>query len=435
MRERGAILMIIALGLVVWPGHSPGTEPDAGSADFAATVELHQLQAYALAMNPEIKAAEQRWLAARARPSQEGSLPDPMINAAYHNESFGRLGQGSSDFSFLRFGAEQELPFPGKLALKETVAAREADREGALYRATVLNVLTRLRVAYNDYYLAQKSIEIVRGNKELLGKLALAAEARYEVGQGLQQDVARAQVELSILVGQLTTLEQARQSAATIVNAVLNRPPAAPLGVPAPPEKRQLTHSLDQLNSLAEERSPDLKAAEQGVARAEANLDLAKRQYYPDFVLRADYFNKAKLLPEWEVGAGIRVPLYFWRKQAFGVQEAAAGVSEARASRQGASQEVLARLKDLHAQATSANRLVELYGSVVVPQAEIALESASAAYQVGEVDFLTVLNNFTVLNDYRLRYYEELANFDKAVAQLQEVAGLLPEETQGDESP
>jgi len=73
------------------------------------------------------------------------------------------------------------------------------------------------------------------------------------------------------------------------------------------------------------------------VARAEANLDLAKRQYYPDFVLRADYFNKAALLPEWEVGAGIRVPLYFWRKQTFGVQEAAAAVSEARASRQGAS--------------------------------------------------------------------------------------------------
>jgi len=434
MRERGAIL-IVTLGLVLWPGSSPGTEPDAGSVDFAATVELPQLQASALAKNPEIKAAEQRWLAARARPSQEGSLPDPMINAAYHNESFDRLGQGSSDFSFLRFGAEQELPFPGKLTLKETVAAREADREGALYRATVLNVLTRLRVAYNDYYLAQKSIEIVRSNKELLEKLELATEARYEVGQGLQQDVARAQVELSILVGQLTTLEQARQSAAAIVNTVLNRPPAALLGVPAPLEKRQLTYSLDDLNSLAEKQSPDLKAAELGVARAEANLDLAKRQYYPDFVLRADYFNKAALLPEWEVGAGIRVPLYFWRKQAFGVQEAAAGVSEARASRQGTSQEVLAKLKDLHAQATSANRLVELYGSVVVPQAEIALESASAAYQVGAVDFLTVLNNFTVLNDYRLRYYEELAKFDKAVARLQEAVGLLPEESHGGESP
>jgi outer membrane protein TolC len=396
--------------------------------DLGDPLELGAAVAYARQHNPEIRAAEARWQAAQARPSQEGSLPDPMINTGYHNLGFDRLGQGSREFTFLRFGAEQEVPFAGKRSLKERVALREADREGALYRAAVLNVLTRLRIAYDDYSLAQKSIEIVGRNKELLDKLARAAEARYQVGEGLQQDVARAQVELSILLGRLTSLEQARQSAAAMVNAILNRPPAAPLGTPAPAEKRPLTYSLDQLESLAKEQSPNLKAAEFGVARAETNLDLAKRQYYPDFVLRADYFNKAPLVPEWEVGAGIRVPLYFWRKQSYGVREAAAGVSEARASRQSTSQEVLATLKDFYAQASSADRLVELYGAVVGPQAEIALESASAAYQVGKVDFLTVVNNFTVLNDYRLRYYEELANFDKALARLEEAAGLLPDE-------
>jgi len=435
MRGRVAIA-IAGLWFLLWALPCRAAEGDKTAADFAAAVDLPGLRAHALANNPEIQTMEQRWRAAQARPPQEGSLPDPMINTAYHNEGFDRFRQGGGDFtSFLRFGAEQEVPFPGKLALKETVAAREADREGALYRATVLTILTRLRVAYDDYYLAHKSIEIVRSNKELLEKLAEAAEARYQVGEGLQQDVARAQVELSILIGLLTSLDQVRQSAAAMLNAVLNRPPSAPLGTPAPVEKRPFTHTLDQLESLAKERSPNLKAAEFDVARAETNLELAKRQYYPDFVLRADYFNKAGLVPEWEVGAGIRVPLYFWRKQAFGVREAAAGVNEARASRQGTSQEVLARLNDFYAQATSADRLVELYGAVVGPQAEIALESASAAYQVGKVDFLTVLNNFTVLNDYRLRYYEELANFDKAVARLQEAAGLLPDESPGGQSP
>ena len=434
MRGRVAIAIVgFGLFLSVLPCRAAGD--DRPAPDFAAAIDLSSLRAHALANNPEIQAMEQRWRAAQARPSQRGSLPDPMISTAYHNESFDRFRQGSGDFSFLRFGAEQEVPFPGKLALKEAVAAREADREGALYRATVLRVLTRLRIAYDEYSLAHTSIEIVRSNKELLEKLAQAAEARYQVGEGLQQDVARAQVEASILVGRLTALEQARQSAAAMLNALLNRPPAAPLGMPAPVEKRPLTYALDQLESMAKERSPDLKAAESDVARAETNLELAKRQYYPDFVLRADYFNKAALVPEWEVGAGIRVPLYFWRKQAFGVREAAAGVSEARASRQGTSQDVLARLEDFYAQATSADRLAELYGAVVGPQAELALDSASAAYQVGKVDFLTVLNNFTVLNDYRLRYYGELANFDKAVARLEEAAGLLPGESPRGEAP
>jgi len=421
--DRTSSIVLLA-GLLVLG--APGGRATAEEAvpDFDRAVELGRLRAYALANNPEIKAAEQRWRAAQARPSQEGSLPDPMVNTGYHNEGFDRFRQGSSDFSWLRLGAEQEVPFPGKLSLKETTAAREADREGAMYRATVLGVSTRLRVAYNEYFFAHESLQIVAKNKALLEQLAAAAAARYRVGEGLQQDVARAQVEVSILLGRLTSLEQARQSAAAMLNAVLNLPPMAPLGPPAPVERVPFSYSLDDLERLVRERSPLLSAAQSGVERAESNLSLARRQYYPDFVLRADYFNKARLVPEWEVGAGIRVPLYFWRKQAFGVQEAAAGLSEARATKQSTSQDVLARVKSLYAQVTSAGRLVDLYGATVVPQAEISLHSALSGYQVGQVDFVSLLNSFTVLNEYELRYYEELTNFDKAVAQVEEVVGL-----------
>ncbi len=414
----------IALGLMLWVPPCVAAEAEGAGSDLDIKVDLPSLTAYALKYNPEVQAMEQRWRAAQARPSQEGSLPDPMINTAYHNEGFERFQQGRSDFAWLRFGAEQELLFPGKLGLRETVAAREADREGALYRATRLNVLARLRVAYNDYLLANKAIEIVRKNVDLLKELTEIAESRYEVGEGLQQDVTRAQLEVSILIGRLTTLEQGRQSAQAMLNAVLNRPPTGSLGVPAPIETSPLAYTLDQLEAFTTEKSPNLEAAESEIAGAEAKLDLAKRQLYPDFVVRADYFNKSSLTPEWEVGAGIRVPLYFWRKQAFGVKEAAAGVRGSRAARQSTSQEVLARLKDLYAQATSADRLVTLYGTGVVPQAEVSLNSALAGYRVGKVDFITLLNSFTVLNEYQLRYYEEIASFDKAVAQIEEVAGL-----------
>jgi len=422
MRKAVSAMLVALAALLGGRSNGSAEGPDA-IAEFAARVDLPSLRSHTLKNNPEIQAANARWEAARARPSQEGSLPDPMVNTAYHNEGFGRLVQGQGDFAWLRFGAEQEVPFPGKLRLKETAALREAEREGALYRGTVLDVLARLRLVYDEYCLAWKSLEIVRDNLELLRKLTEAAEARYQVGEGLQQDVARAQVELSILAGRLTTLEQTRESAAAMLNAVLNRPPTDPLGLPAPVEKQPLPYTLDDAEKLAKEASPALRATEHAVTRAETNLDLAKRQYYPDFIIRADYFNKASLTPEWELGAGIRVPLYFWRKQAFGVQEAAAGAREARATRQATGQEILARVRDLHAQATSAERLVELYGSAVVPQAEVSLSSASAGYEVGKVDFLTLLNSFTVLNEYQLRYHEELTKFDQAVAQLEAVTG------------
>lgn len=414
------------LGVVFAISRGVAAEPAAGEVDLLTQVDLARLTSYARVNNPEIQAMEQRWRAVQARAAQEGALPDPLLNTAYHNEGFDRLQQGRSDFAWLRFGVEQELPFPGKLALKHAGAERAAQREEALYRQAVLGVLARVRMAYDDYFLAHKSIEIVDGNKALLRKLTEAAEARYEVGEGLQQDVVRAEVEISTLVGRLISLEQEQQSAAAMLNALLNRPPAAALGAPALVEKPSFTASLEQLERLAREQAPSLQAAELAVARAETGFALARREYYPDFIVRADYLNKAGLTPEWEVGAGVRVPLYFWRKQAVGVQEATAAANEARAIRQNTGQDVLAKLKDLHAQATGAARLVELYGNAVVPQAEVSLSSASAGYQVGKVDFITLLNSFTVLNEYQLRYYEELAKLDKAVARIEEVVGPLP---------
>ena len=433
MYER-IVFFALSFGLLTC-GAPSTARAQASDVDFAAAVDLPSLRSYTLERNPEIQAMRERWRGAQARPSQEGSLPDPMFNTGYHNESFDHFTQGSSDFAWLRFGVEQEVPFVGKLGLKEEVAARAADREGALYRAAVLDVLTRLRMAYDDYFLAHQSLEIVRKNRTLMEKLEQAAEARYKVGEGNQQDVLRAQLELSILLGRLTSLDQARESSTAKLNGIANRPPGAPLGPPTPIRKEPLQHSLEEFEALAREGAPNLKAAQLDVVRAESNLALAKRQYYPDFVLRADYFNKAALVPEWEVGAGIRIPFFFWRKQAFGVEEAAAGESEARAAQQAAAQDVLSKIKDFYAQAEAADRLVGLYGTAVVPQSELSLDSALASYQVGQVDFLTVLNNFTVLNDYRLSYYEQLANFDKAVAELDQAAGVLPEEVSGGKTP
>jgi outer membrane protein TolC len=151
---------------------------------------------------------------------------------------------------------------------------------------------------------------------------------------------------------------------------------------------------------------------------------LAQREYYPDLVFKADYMNKAVRLPEWEVGVGVKIPLYFWRKQRYGVLEATEGVGEARNTRQNVLQTVLARLKDLAVQARTAEQLTTLYQTAIVPQSRLSLESASAGYSVGNVDFLTLLNNVLVLREAELSYEEQLTEFEKSIAQLEELVGV-----------
>jgi outer membrane protein TolC len=160
------------------------------------------------------------------------------------------------------------------------------------------------------------------------------------------------------------------------------------------------------------------------ITRNELSLSLAQREYYPDLVFKADYMNKAARLPEWEVGVGVKVPLYFWRKQRYGVLEAAESVGEARNTRQSVMQNLLTRVKDLYVQARTAEQLTTLYQTAIIPQSRLSLESASAGYTVGKVDFLTLLNNVLVLREAELSYEEQLTEFEKSVAQLEEVVGM-----------
>ncbi len=428
MRRVRTACAVVALPLLAGLG-APHACRGADGDDLGDPMKLEAVLAHARRHNPEIRAAAAKWQAAQARPAQAGALPDPMVDLAYHNESFDRFTLGETDFAWLQVGASQEVPFPGKLGLKREIASTEAEQARQEFRRTELEIVSRLKMAYAEYAHLQALLDLLRRNRELLLKFARTAEAKYSVGEGIQQDVLRAHVELSLLVDRETTLEQRRQSQTAELNALLSRPAAAPLGSAEHLEERHLTRSLEDLTAASLAHAPDVNAANSRVAGGESMLTLARREYLPDFVVRADYMHKAALLPEWEVGLGIKVPLYFATKQRAGVDEAAAALAAARSTRDNTALATQARIRDLYARAQAAERLIALYHSTVIPQAHLALDSATSAYTVNKVDFLTLLNSFTVMLEYEMRYHEELSNFQKAVAELEAVVGEPLEES------
>jgi len=417
--RRATVVVVLAILSVLRPACGRA----AGGDDLGDPLTLAAAVAYARQHNAEIRTAAARWRAAQARPAQLGALPDPMVDLAYHDEGFDRLRLGDTDFAYVRVGASQELPFPGKLSLKRDIATHDAEETGEEYRRVELDVVSRLKMAYAEYAHLDELLDLLQRNRTLLEQLARTAEARYAVGQGIQQDVLKAHVELSLLVDRETVLAQRRQSQTAMLNALLNRPASAPIGAAEHPMERTLNRSLDDLTSAAQAHAPELKTAERRVAGGESTVLLAHREYLPDFVVRAEYMHKSALLPEWEVGLGIKVPLYFATKQRAGVDEAAAVLAEARSARDNAEVDIQSRVRDLYARAKASERLIALYHTTVIPQAHLALESATSAYQVGKIDFLTLVNSFTVLLEYEMRYHEELTNFQKAAAELEAVVG------------
>ncbi len=162
--------------------------------------------------NPEVRAAKLRYDAAAKRPSQAGTLPEPKFTFADFGvgHPFSRLGV--SDFAYLGFGVSQEIPFPGKLALASEESRKQADGEGQVYRALLLEKTAELKTAYYEWFAIAKSIEITGKNRDLVERFEKISRARYSVGKGIQQDILKAQVERSALEQQLQVLEQRRQS-------------------------------------------------------------------------------------------------------------------------------------------------------------------------------------------------------------------------------
>ncbi len=396
------------------------------------TVALNSLVKEALEKNPEIKAAKAKWEASTKRPSQVSTLPNPTIGVRYMNVSFDRLTLGEDDFTeFGIISASQEVPFPGKLSLKGKIAKEEAEAQGKFSEAIVKRVLADLKDAYYDWYLANKSIEITSKNKELLEKFVKIAEAKYAVGEGIQQDVLKAQVELSGFIERLQLLNQKKEVVEARIRSILNRSPESSIGKPEEVKKSELKLSLDDLYKLTESESPILLAGKNLIERNDEALKLAKKEYFPDFVVDFEWINRGEFTNDgpfaemWQVKVGFIVPLYFWRKEKFGVEEAVSQLEEAKEEYTSTSLNLSFAVKDKYLTAKTAEKLLDLYSSGIIPQATLSLESAIAGYEVGNVDFLTLLNNLVTLFNFELAYYTQLTEYQKALARIEEIIGTV----------
>jgi cobalt-zinc-cadmium efflux system outer membrane protein len=383
-------------------------------------VSLTELTSELIRVNPEIRASRFRYEAASKRPSQVSTLPEPKLSFADFGVGHPFSGLSVSDFAYVGLGVSQEIPFPGKLALAGEEALKEADSEGHMYRAALLEKAAELKEAYYEWFSIQKDIEITGKSRDLMERFEKISRARYSVGKGIQQDVLKAQVERSTLEQQLEVLEQRRASIEARIEAMLNRPPGQPLGRPAEVQRSEFSLDLNSLIDLVKQNAPRLRARQSEVDARAVGIERARREYRPDFNLSFQWQKTAAMFPDYYMAtAEVKLPVFFWRKQRFGAEEAAARLSESRENYQATQQEMFLEAKDQYFKIRSSERLLDLYRSGVLPQASLALESAVASYEVGAVDFLTLLNSQATVLTYEMQYYEELAKHEQALARLE----------------
>jgi outer membrane protein TolC len=380
----------------------------------------------ALLHNREVLAAQKKYEAARQRPGQEASLPDPVASLGYTSVGapYPGAGLGREVSSNVGIMVSQEMPFPGKRQLRGEIAAAEASAEYQQYLETRLSVVARLKQAYHELHHANTGIRFVRRYQDILRNILRISEARYAAGRAAQQDVFKAQTQMAIFETQLVRYEQSRQSKEIEIAALLNRPKAGRIDMPEDMEPGEIAMTLDELEAHARTKAPVMAREQKMVERGDLASALARRNLYPDYTVSGGYFNQGGMPPMWQFRVDVKLPAYFRTKQNAEIAEKAYSAAEARHEYEAAGVALLARIRETYTTAVTSHKLMDLYRKSVIPGAELALESSMAGYQTGALDFLAVYSNFTSVVDYELMYHEELMQFHVALARLEEMTGM-----------
>ncbi|MGD8727023.1 MAG: TolC family protein [Gemmatimonadales bacterium] len=394
-------------------------QSDSAQSDTLRVVHAVDL---ALSANPALQAARLRADGVRYQISQVGALPDPMLSFGLMNRPLDGFGT-DEPMTMNSVQLAQRFPWPGKhgfaaervehLAVAQELDAQEVERQ----------LIARVKRVYFGLAYMDRALAVMRDTRGLLRDFHDVSLARYAVGDGLQQDVLQAQVAVARMTEDITVMEQERTAFAARLNALLGRDatvrvPALELFGPS-----GTVAAVDSLLALAVGNRPALQAARARVAAADAGARAARRQLYPDLTVTLGYGQRPQYVDMVTVMLGVSIPLWAGSRQLPLRREWEARQAEQEARERSLYNETFARITELRAHAERAGSLATLYSTSVLPQARAAVESALSAYRVGNVDYMTLLDNQLTVHRYEIETLRLASDYQRAVAELEALVG------------
>ena len=376
----------------------------------------------ALQNNPEVSAAKIKWEVYKEKIPQAYALEDPMF-------SFGIINLPTSfnfnqeDMTMKELAISQKFPFPGKRPLMKEMASKEAEAVSTEVQGKVHQIIKDVKAAYYDLSHNYRTTEVTQRNKRILEDFAKIAETRYAVGEGIQQDVLKAHVEVSKMVDDLLMLTQRKKALEAKLNALLNRSPETPIGEPEEVVFRKFPFTVEELQKMALEMNPTLKGMQKMIEAKEKANALAKKEYYPDFKFLFAYGLRGELngmkqdnMLTWMVE--MNIPIFYKSKQERKVAETKAEILATQAQYRAMKNEVLFMVTDMVSMVQRSERQIDLYKTGIIPQASLQINSAMSAYRVNKADFMTLLDSQMTLYKYELEYHQALTEYEKSIANI-----------------
>ena len=335
-------------------------------------------------------------------------------------------GYTNSDFAYLGLGISQDLPYPGKLRLHGEIAKKDADMTQQKYESVRRAVLSAVKMTYFQLGYFAKRQTILEDDGKLLQQVEQAAEARYRNGMGNQQDVLQAQLERTKLLRETTATELEAGKVQAQIKQLLNRPQSSPDIETTGLSKSQPARTYDELLAAAQANNPEIGGAQTMIERQGLRVDLAKRDFYPDFNLQYMWqrTDPTQFRAYYTVTLGVRIPIYRGRRQQPELAQAQSDQNRAKSEYETQTQQITFQLRQQFLSAEKSEELLKIYREGLIPQARAELQAGMAAYESSRQDFQALLASFLDVLKLDEEYWQTLSEHEMALAQMEEITGL-----------
>jgi outer membrane protein TolC len=387
---------------------------------------LRDLLSEAETNNSTIAASVHAWQASTHVPAQAAALPGTELMVQQFSVGNPRpfAGFNDSSFAYIGIGASQELPYPGKRALRGEVARREADALHAQSDAVGRQVVEALKLAYVQLAYIQQTLPILERHDRLLTQVQQIAESRYRVGQGNQQDVLKAQLQHTKILQEIADHHQQEGMLQAQLKQLLNRTQDTPDILTEPLSPTPIPSSAADVRQRAREQNPDLEARAAMVNRERAQIELAHKEFKPDFAVQYMYQHTASAFRDYYMGTfSVRLPNR--DRQRAALAEAEERQQRAAQEEQAELQRVLADAQQQYVAIQGSSERLTIYHDGLMPQAAATFQAAMAAYSSNRQDFETLLSSFLDVLNVDIAYWRELADHESAIARLERLTGAV----------
>ena len=421
----GIVLLLVSSGMAQQGQLSGIAGGDAQSHSSTPPVSLKDLLREAEQNSPEIAVAEHGYAAAIYVARQASALPDTQVTVQQLSVGSPRpfAGYTNSDFAYVGLGVSQEIPYPGKRSLRGQVASREAEVRHVQIESVRRTVTDKLKAAYFRLAYLQQTLSVLERNDQLLKDVEQIIESRYRVGQGNQQEVLKAQLQSTKILQEITMHHREVGQLEAQLKQLLNRPQESPDIQTEPLAARSLTYSASDLLSLANQENPDVQAQRAMLAKTESQVELAKKEFRPDFAVQYMYQNTDRKFRDYYM-AGFSVTLPNRGRRKAELAEAEATRDQANKQLEAEVQQRLAEVQDQYVVAQTSAEQLKIYKDGLIPQSNATFQSALAAYQANRQDFETLLSSFRDVLNLETEYQRELAEHEVALARLEMLTGV-----------